>query len=99
MSTALLSHPARACTEYVFELLNRLKRCQELAAERMEEQRDKRKLWYDKRTIKRQFKIGDQVLVLAMSKPNKLDASWIRPGTIKSQISETNYTVKLPGKK
>lgn len=86
-------------TEYVFELVNRMKRCQELAIERMEETRDKRKEWYDKNTVERKFKPGDQVLVMATVKPNKLSVSWIGPGTVERQISETNYIVNVPGRR
>ena len=88
-----------AITEYVFELINRLQRSQELAIEKMTEMRDKRKKWYDRNTVRRNFKPGDQVLVLATSKPNKLAATWIGPGVVEQQISETNYIVSLPERK
>ncbi|GFT41061.1 retrovirus-related Pol polyprotein from transposon 297 [Trichonephila clavipes] len=58
--------------EYVFQLINRLKSCQELAIEKMEETKIKRKAWYDKNAIKREFSEGDLVLVLKMNRPNKL---------------------------
>ncbi|KAF8768441.1 Retrovirus-related Pol polyprotein like [Argiope bruennichi] len=64
----------------------------------MLETRDKRKLWYDKNAVHRQYKSGDQVLVLAASMPNKLSVQWIGPGEIQSQLSETNYIVKMTGK-
>ncbi|GFX99163.1 transposon Ty3-G Gag-Pol polyprotein [Trichonephila clavipes] len=35
-------------TEYMFKLINRLKRCQEVAINKMEEMQVKRKTWYDK---------------------------------------------------
>jgi len=84
---------------YVFDLINRLKKCQEIAIDRMKEMQVKRKTWYDRNTVHRKFKVGDQVLVLATSKPNKLAVEWIGPGVIESQISETNYIVQLPGRK
>lgn len=81
------------------KLINRLKRCQEVAITKMEEMQIKRKNWYDKNAVKREFKDGDLVLVLATAKPNKLSAQWIGPGTIRSKISETNYVVEIPGKR
>ncbi|KAG8180045.1 hypothetical protein JTE90_012888 [Oedothorax gibbosus] len=42
-------------TEYVFSLINRMKRCQELAISKMEECQQKNKTWYDKRAVKREF--------------------------------------------
>ncbi|GFY35247.1 retrovirus-related Pol polyprotein from transposon 297 [Trichonephila clavipes] len=65
--------------EYVFQLINRLKSCQELAIEKMEETKFKRKAWYDKNAIKREFS-GDLVLVLKMNRPNKLSVQWKGPG-------------------
>ncbi|KAF8771846.1 hypothetical protein HNY73_019215 [Argiope bruennichi] len=50
--------------EHVFNFINRLKRCQELATEKMVEMQLKRKKWYDKNAIKCEFLVGDLVLVL-----------------------------------
>ncbi|GFY34884.1 CCHC-type domain-containing protein [Trichonephila clavipes] len=83
-------------TEYMFKLINRLKRCQEVAINKMEEMQVKRKTWYDKNAVKREFKDGDLVLMLATSRANKLAVQWIGPETILNKISETNYLVKIP---
>ncbi|GFV86248.1 retrovirus-related Pol polyprotein from transposon 412 [Trichonephila clavipes] len=64
--------------EYVFQLINRLKSCQELAIEKMEETKIKRKAWYDKNAIKREFSEGDLVLVLKMNLPNKLSIPMLK---------------------
>ncbi|GBN66471.1 Retrovirus-related Pol polyprotein from transposon 412, partial [Araneus ventricosus] len=85
-------------TEYVFELINRMRRCQDLAVERMTEVQVKRKTWYDKNAVRRKFQVGDQVLVLATSKPNKMAVQWTGPGVIESQLSDTNYIVKMANK-
>ncbi|GFW77991.1 retrovirus-related Pol polyprotein from transposon 412 [Trichonephila clavipes] len=85
-------------TEYMFKLINRLKRCQEVAINKMEEMQVKRKTWYDKNAVKREFKDGDLVLVLSTSRANKLAVQWIGPGTILNKISETNYLVEIPGR-
>ncbi|GFX27125.1 retrovirus-related Pol polyprotein from transposon 297 [Trichonephila clavipes] len=75
-----------------------MKRCQELAILHMEDAKQKQKLWYDRRTVKRQFQLGELVLVIAPSRPNKLSVQWIGPGEIVQQLSETNYVVKFPEK-
>ncbi|GFW10907.1 retrovirus-related Pol polyprotein from transposon 17.6 [Trichonephila clavipes] len=75
-------------TEYMFKLINRFKRCQEVAINKMEEMQVKRKTWYDKNAVKREFKDGDLVLVLATSRANKLAVQWIGPGTILNKISK-----------
>ncbi|GFW68720.1 retrovirus-related Pol polyprotein from transposon 17.6 [Trichonephila clavipes] len=86
-------------TEYMFKLINRLKRCQEVAINKMKEMQVKRKTWYDKNAVKRKFKDGDLVLVLATSRANKLAVQWIGPGTILNKISEANYLVEVPGRR
>ncbi|GFU88066.1 retrovirus-related Pol polyprotein from transposon 297 [Trichonephila clavipes] len=86
-------------TEYMFKLINRLKRCQEVAINKMEEMQVKRKTWYDKNAVKREFKDGDLVLVLATSRANKLAVQWIGPGIILNKISETNYLVEILGRR
>ncbi|GBN07055.1 hypothetical protein AVEN_39053-1 [Araneus ventricosus] len=77
--------------EYVFQLINRLKRCKELALDKMLEMQTKRKVWYDGKAIKREFSEGDLVLVASTSKPNKLAVEWKGLG---KKLSETNYVVK-----
>ncbi|KAG8198442.1 hypothetical protein JTE90_022180 [Oedothorax gibbosus] len=81
-------------TEYVFSLINRMKRCQELAISKMEECQQKNKTWYDKRAVKREFRIGDLVLIFATFKSNKLSPHWTGPGKILRKLSETNYVVQ-----
>ncbi|GFV97485.1 retrovirus-related Pol polyprotein from transposon 297 [Trichonephila clavipes] len=65
----------------------------------MEEIQVKRKTWYDKNAVKREFKDGDLVLVLVTSRANKLAVQWIGPGTILNKISETNYLVEILGRR
>ncbi|GFT31136.1 retrovirus-related Pol polyprotein from transposon 412 [Trichonephila clavipes] len=91
-------HVESSVVDYVFELINRMKRCQELAILHMEDAKQKQKLWYDRRTVKRQFQLGELVLVIAPSRPNKLSVQWVGPGEIVQQLSETNYVVKFPEK-
>ncbi|GFX45472.1 hypothetical protein TNCV_2740091 [Trichonephila clavipes] len=83
--------------EYVFELINRLKKCRDLATFRMEEVRYRRKKWYDKNAIKREFQQGDAVLVLSLNQPHKLVPQWKGPGKKEKRLSETNYVVTFDG--
>lgn len=50
-------------SEYVFNVVNRLKLYQVLAVENITESHKKRKLWYDKMAVEQEFKVGDEVLV------------------------------------
>ncbi|GFV93181.1 transposon Ty3-I Gag-Pol polyprotein [Trichonephila clavipes] len=91
-------HVESSVVDYVFELINRMKGSQELAILHMEDAKQKQKLWYDRRTVKRQFQLGKLVLVIAPSRPNKLSVQWVGPGEIVQQLSESNYVVKFPKK-
>ncbi|GFU68655.1 retrovirus-related Pol polyprotein from transposon 412 [Trichonephila clavipes] len=84
--------------DYVFELDNRMKRCQELAILNMEDAKQKQRLWYGRRTVKRQFQPGELVLVIAPSKPNNLSVQWVGHEEMVQQLSETNYVFKFPEK-
>jgi hypothetical protein len=86
-------------TEYVLELINRLRKCQQLASQNEGEEKSKRKGYYDKGAVNRNFKEGDKVLVLASCKPSKMSVKWIGPGEIRKKLSETNYLVNIPGKR
>ncbi|GFX31862.1 retrovirus-related Pol polyprotein from transposon 297 [Trichonephila clavipes] len=85
--------------EYILQLNNRLKRCEDIAITRMKECQLKRKMWYDRDAIERKFVEGDLVMVLATSKQNKLEVNWIGPGKILSRISDTKYVIDLPGRR
>ena len=85
--------------EYILDLNDRLKKCQDFAVKNMTECQLKRKAWYDKNAVSRKFRVGDSVLVLATAKPHKMAVNWLGPGTVTSVISDTNYTVDLPEKK
>ncbi|GFW56877.1 retrovirus-related Pol polyprotein from transposon 297 [Trichonephila clavipes] len=61
----------------------------------MEETKIKRKAWYDKNAIKREFSEGDLLLVLRMIRLNKLSVLWKGPGRIEKKISEMNYVVSF----
>ncbi|GBM73164.1 Retrovirus-related Pol polyprotein from transposon 17.6 [Araneus ventricosus] len=63
----------------------------------MTENRDKRKVWHDRNAVKREFRVGELVLALATSKPNKMAVQWTGPGVIESKLSETNYIVRMEG--
>ncbi|KAF8784295.1 hypothetical protein HNY73_009993 [Argiope bruennichi] len=65
----------------------------------MTEVQAKRKTWYTKNAALRRFRIGGQVLVLATCQPNKMAVRWTGPGVIESQLSDTNYIVKMANKR
>ncbi|GFU29221.1 retrovirus-related Pol polyprotein from transposon 17.6 [Trichonephila clavipes] len=90
---------SQSVVEYILQLNNRLKRCQDIAITRMKECQLKRKTWYDRDAVERKFVEGDLVMVLATSKQNKLEVNWIGLGKVLSRISDTNYVIDLPGRR
>ncbi|GFW29261.1 retrovirus-related Pol polyprotein from transposon 297 [Trichonephila clavipes] len=90
---------SQSVVEYILQLNNRLKRCQDIAITRMKECQLKRKTWYDRDAVERKFVERDLVMVLATSKQNKLEVNWIGPGKVLSRISDTNYVIDLPGRR
>ncbi|GFT58085.1 retrovirus-related Pol polyprotein from transposon 412 [Trichonephila clavipes] len=90
---------SQSVVEYILQLNNRLKRCQDIAITMMKECQLKRKTWYDRDVVERKFVEGDLVMVLATSKQNKLEVNWIGPGKVLSRILDTNYVIDLPGRR
>ncbi|GBM19397.1 Retrovirus-related Pol polyprotein from transposon 297 [Araneus ventricosus] len=86
-------------TEYVFTLLNRLKRFQDLAVKEMEKSQQRNKTWYDKRAVKREFQEGVSVLTFSNCRANKLIPLWTGPDNILKKLSETNYVMCVPHRK
>ncbi|GFW59144.1 retrovirus-related Pol polyprotein from transposon 297 [Trichonephila clavipes] len=78
---------SQSVVEYILQLNNRLKRCQDIAITRMKECQLKRKTWYDRDVVERKFVEEDLVMVLVTSKQNKLEVNWIGPGKVLSRIS------------
>ncbi|GFW92333.1 hypothetical protein TNCV_3588551 [Trichonephila clavipes] len=89
---------SQSVMEYILQLNNRLKRCQDIAITRMKECQLKRKTWYDRDAVERKFVEGDLVMVLATSKQNKLEVNWIGPGKIDElkQVITKNKDVFSP---
>lgn len=85
-------------TEYVFELINRLKYIRETAHLRLEGEQRKRKVAYDKKAVVRNFNVGDKVLIFAPNRTKKLSVQWIGPGEVMEKVSDVNYLVQLPNK-
>ncbi|GFU22399.1 retrovirus-related Pol polyprotein from transposon 17.6 [Trichonephila clavipes] len=79
---------SQSVVEYILQLNNRLKRCQDIAITRMKECQLKRKTWYDRDVVERKFVEGDLVMVLVTSKQNKLEVNWIGPGKDRRRLKQ-----------
>eukprot|EP00731_Ephydatia_muelleri_P007554 Em0003g1802a len=70
----------------------------ELVCGRQEAQKQQKR-WYDSNARMREFKDGDQVLVLLPSSTSKLLASWQGPYVVKKRLSDVTYEVDMSDKK
>lgn len=85
--------------DYVLKLLNRLQSCKELVEANMKNAQARAKLYYDKNARKRTFAVKDKVLLLNTSRKNKLQVQWEGPAEVVERLSDTNYVVKMPGRR
>lgn len=85
--------------EYVLALLDRLHHSQELAEGAMAEAQQRAKRYYDRNARARKFEVGDKVMLLRPCQKNKLELQWEGPAQVIQKLSETNYVVRIPGKR
>ena len=84
--------------EYVFNLRNRLEETCKIAQENLEKSKAVYKKYYDRKTKDRQFKEGDQVLLLLPSDNSKLTMQWRGPYKVMSKVGTCNYRIDMDGK-
>lgn len=85
-------------TKYVFDMRNRIKEFLENAKVNESVSKSKQKLYYDKNTRKRNYKIGDKVLLLLPTSSNKLLAEWKGPFEIVRRINKVDYVIRIMDK-
>eukprot|EP00731_Ephydatia_muelleri_P006652 Em0003g900a len=84
---------------YVLDVQEKLARMSELVVDNLKEAQKQQKRWYDSNARMREFKDGDQVLVLLPSSTSKLLASWQGPYVVKKRLSDVTYEVDMSDKK
>ena len=80
---------------YVLMIQERLQKLRDIVRENLENAQATQKQWYDRNARHREFKPGDQVLILLPTSNNKLLAEWRGPYPIMRKVSDVNYEVKL----
>ena len=65
----------------------------------IKESQSKMKVWYDRKEKSGCFEPGDRVLVLFPVVGNPLQAKYSGPYKVVKKISDTNYSVKSPGRR
>ena len=85
--------------QYVFELRQKLDDTLTLAQEELSKSQGRYKHYYDRGTRDRKFRICDLVLVLLLTKANKLLMQWKGPYEVTGRIGPCDYVVNMKGKK
>ncbi len=84
---------------YVIKMKDRLTSACKTAQDNLTASQERMKVYYDKDARLRQYKVGDQVLVLLPVPGNPLKASFIGPCTILEKIGDLDYVVSTPDRR
>ncbi|KAM7297992.1 uncharacterized protein ISCGN_023143 [Ixodes scapularis] len=80
---------------FVLDLRSRLEKTMELAHKSLASAKRYQKKMYDKKSGKRDLKVGDRALLLIPSKKNKLQLQWKGPYRVVRKRNEADYEVDL----
>lgn len=89
----------RTTAEYVVDLRNRLEETCRIARENLGRAAERYAGAADRKAVDRQFKEGDEVLLLLPMKKNKLEIAWRGPYVIKERCGINDYRIKVGNKK
>ena len=82
-------------TEYVIDMRNRIKEFLKISNENESASKSKQKTYYDRNTRKRNFNLGDKVLLLLPTSSNKLMAEWKGPFEVVRRVNKVDYVVRV----
>ena len=81
--------------QYIIDLKNRLEETCKLAKENLCNAQGEHKHYYDKKTRKRNFKVGTKVLLLLPTDHNKLILQWKGPFEVVEVIDRMDYKIQM----
>ena len=88
--------PPQQLAEYISKLEERMKCARRLAADNLMNVQDYMKAKYDKKTVNREFNVGDSVLVFNPVRSRPLQAKYHGPYKIIARSGQNNYIVSTP---
>jgi hypothetical protein len=91
--------PETGLLTYVLTFKDRLYKACEMAQKNLAGAQSSMKTWYDKKAHSREFKPGDQVLVLSPVQGSPLQAKYSGPYEVSRRVGDLNYVVKTPDRR
>lgn len=85
--------------EYMLNLREKLKTCQELAQTNARQARTKAKTWYDKKARERSYVPGQLVLVCLPVSGRPMDAKYCGPYRVLERLGPVDYLIATPDRK
>ena len=82
-------------TEFVLKIRDKLRDLIKLANDNDKLAKDRQKVYYDRSSRNRKFKVGDKVLLLLPTSANKLLAEWKGPYEIVRKLNKVDYIVRM----
>lgn len=83
--------------QYVFDLKNTITEACQLAQQNVQNASKRNKHYHDKKSRKRTFQVGDEVLVLLPTDTNKLLLKWKGPFVVRERFN-SDYKIDMNGK-
>ena len=80
-------------TEYITTLKANMKLVRDMAKEREIKEKEMQKVYHDRKSVVREFSVGDYVLVFRPIRKGKLENQWQGPFIITNKITEVTYQV------
>ena len=84
---------------YIVKMKERLASACKVAQDNLKAAQSEMKVWYDKTARKRQFRVGDQVLVLLPVPGSPLEARFMGPYKVLERIGDLDYVVATPDRR
>ena len=94
-----LSTAKQNVVEFVLNTREQLRHAVEAATEHATEQRNKAKVWYDRRAVNRVFSPGEKVMVLLPVPGKPMHAKYHGPYAVVDQIGPVDYVIATPDRR
>lgn len=86
------AHPT--VVEHVITILNRFDKSRKVAVETNKKAKIKAKQRYDKDAVHKEYKTGEEVMILKPNRKNKMELYWEGPFIITEKVNEVNYKIQ-----